>query len=248
MPALKKPDNDLAFDDQEKAEYLADSIELQCSLNPAPPDLEHVNRVENEVLRRSSLPPKDDLPSVSADEVQNSSELKPRKAPGLDGPPERSRQIFEKVLKSRLSDHLLGKGLIINEQFGFRPNHSCPQQALRLVEHISEGFKRKRKTVAVFFDVAKAFDKVWHAGLIYKLHQLQVPDRLVFIIQQYLTNRHFSFRHEKSISAKRLITAGVPQGSTLPAALLRVHERHSAPANRRPTRALRRRHRPIPER
>ncbi|GBP51195.1 hypothetical protein EVAR_85406_1 [Eumeta japonica] len=29
-----KPDNDLAFDDQEKAEYLADSIELQCSLNP----------------------------------------------------------------------------------------------------------------------------------------------------------------------------------------------------------------------
>ncbi|GBP44022.1 Probable RNA-directed DNA polymerase from transposon BS [Eumeta japonica] len=90
-----------------------------------------------------------------------------------------------------------------------------PQQALRLVEHISEGFKRKTKTVAVFFDVAKAFDKVWHAGLIYKLHQLQVPDRLVFIIQQYLTNRHFSFRHEKSISAKRLITAGVPQGSTL---------------------------------
>ncbi|GBP43063.1 Probable RNA-directed DNA polymerase from transposon BS [Eumeta japonica] len=207
MPALKKPDNDLAFDDQEKAEYLADSIEL--NVRSTPPDFEHVNRVENEVLRRSSLPPKDDLPSVSADEVQNSSEVKPRKAPGLDG------ANIRKVLKSRLSDHLLGKGLIINEQFGFRPNHSCPQQALRLVEHISEGFKRKRKTVAVFFDVAKAFDKVWHAGLIYKLHQLQVPDRLVFIIQHYLTNRNFSFRHEKSISAKRLIRARVPQGSTL---------------------------------
>ncbi|GBP62440.1 hypothetical protein EVAR_3142_1 [Eumeta japonica] len=49
---------------------------------------------------------------------------------------------------------------------------------------------------------------------IYKLHQLQVPDRLVFIIQQYLTNRHFSFRHEKHF-CQRLITAGVPQGSTL---------------------------------
>ncbi|GBP24146.1 RNA-directed DNA polymerase from mobile element jockey [Eumeta japonica] len=68
---------------------------------------------------------------------------------------------------------------------------------------------------AVFFDVAKAFDKVWHAGLIYKLHQLQVPDRLVFIIQHYLTNRHFSFRYENSISVKRSIIAGVPQGSTL---------------------------------
>ncbi|GBP21610.1 RNA-directed DNA polymerase from mobile element jockey [Eumeta japonica] len=194
----------------------SDSIELQCSLNPAPPDLEHVNRVENEVLRRSSLPPKDDLPSVSADEVQKLiKELKPRKAPGLDGvnnnaikcfsaplvallvaffnaciqnchfpeawkeaviigipKPGKPRdlptsyrpisllsglgKLFEKVLNSRLSDHLLGNGLIINEQFGFRPNHSCPQQALRLVEHISEGFKRKRKTVAVFFDVAKS--------------------------------------------------------------------------------------------
>ncbi|GBP92317.1 Probable RNA-directed DNA polymerase from transposon BS [Eumeta japonica] len=102
-----------------------------------------------------------------------------------------------------------------NEQFGFRPYHSCPQQALRLVEHISEGLKNKPKTVAVFFNVAKAFDKVWHVGLIYQLRQLQVPDHLVFIIHQYLTNRHFSFRNENSTSAKRLIRAGVPQGSTL---------------------------------
>ncbi|GBP78957.1 Probable RNA-directed DNA polymerase from transposon BS [Eumeta japonica] len=69
-------------------------------------------------------------------------------------------KLFEKTLKTRLSDHLTGKSLIINEQFGFRPNHSCPQQALRLVEYISEDFKVKRKTVAVFFDVAKAFDRV----------------------------------------------------------------------------------------
>ncbi|GBP27127.1 Probable RNA-directed DNA polymerase from transposon X-element [Eumeta japonica] len=35
-------------------------------------------------------------------------------------------KLFEKILKTRLSDHLLGKGLIIDEQFGFRPAHSCP--------------------------------------------------------------------------------------------------------------------------
>ncbi|GBP08468.1 Probable RNA-directed DNA polymerase from transposon X-element [Eumeta japonica] len=44
-----------------------------------------------------------------------------------------------------------------------RGAHSCPQQVLRLVEYVSEGFKTKQKTVAVFFDVAKAFDRVWHA-------------------------------------------------------------------------------------
>ncbi|GBP80302.1 Probable RNA-directed DNA polymerase from transposon BS [Eumeta japonica] len=70
-------------------------------------------------------------------------------------------KLFEKILKTRLSDHLLGKGLIIDEQFGFRPAHSCPQQVLRLVEYVSEGFETERSTVAVFFDVAKAFDRVY---------------------------------------------------------------------------------------
>ncbi|GBP24400.1 Probable RNA-directed DNA polymerase from transposon BS [Eumeta japonica] len=124
-------------------------------------------------------------------------------------------KLFEKILKTRLSDHLLGKGLIIDEQFGFRPAHSCPQQVLRLVEYVSEGFETERSTVAVFFDVAKAFDRVWHAGLIYKLYSLQVPDRLIITIQNYLANRHFTFRHERTHSTRRLIRAGVPQGSTL---------------------------------
>ncbi|GBP65133.1 Probable RNA-directed DNA polymerase from transposon BS [Eumeta japonica] len=72
-----------------------------------------------------------------------------------------------------------------------------------------------RRTVAVFFDVAKAFDRVWHAGLIYKLYSLQVPDRLIITIQNYLANRHFTFRHEHTHSTRRLIRAGVPHGSTL---------------------------------
>ncbi|GBP61342.1 Probable RNA-directed DNA polymerase from transposon X-element [Eumeta japonica] len=55
----------------------------------------------------------------------------------------------------------------------------------RLVEHISEGFKKKRKTVALFFDVTKAFDR--------KIH---VP-------------------HENTWSTKRTLKTGVPQGSTL---------------------------------
>ncbi|GBP94600.1 Probable RNA-directed DNA polymerase from transposon BS [Eumeta japonica] len=247
MPALKKPDNDLVFDDQEKAEYIADSIELQCSLNPAPsrprarkpcrkrspPKAPGLDGVNNKAIKCFSAPLLALLVAIFNACIKNCHFPEAWKEAVIIGIPKPRKphdlptsyrpisllsglgKLFEKVLKSQLSDHLLGKGLIINEQFGFRPNHSCSQQTLQLLEHISEGFKRKRKTVAVFFDVAKAFDKVWHAGLIYKLHQLQVPDCLVFIIQQYLTNRHFSFRHENSISAKRPIRAEVPQGSTL---------------------------------
>ncbi|GBP43257.1 Probable RNA-directed DNA polymerase from transposon BS [Eumeta japonica] len=119
------------------------------------------------------------------------------------------------MLKIRLSEQIIKKGLIINEQFGFRPNNSRPQQALRLVEYISEGFKTKKKTVAVFFDVAKAFDRVRHAGLIHKLYQLELPDRLIIIIHHYVSNRHFTFQLDNTYSSMRLIRAGVPQGSTL---------------------------------
>ncbi|GBP05412.1 Probable RNA-directed DNA polymerase from transposon BS [Eumeta japonica] len=132
-------------------------------------------------------------------------------------------QLFERVLKTRLSNHLFGKGLIIDEQFGFRPAHSCPQQVLRLVEYVSEGFKIKQKTVAIFFYGVKAFNRVWHADLVYKLYSLQVPDRLILIIQNFLSNRHFTFRHERTHSTRRLIRAGVPQGSALSPLLYSAH-------------------------
>lgn len=70
-------------------------------------------------------------------------------------------------------------------------------------------------TGALFFDVAKAFDKVWHNGLIYKLYQLKVPDSLVLILRDFLTNRTFRYRVDGTYSSPRPIRAGVPQGSVL---------------------------------
>ncbi|GBP68522.1 Probable RNA-directed DNA polymerase from transposon BS [Eumeta japonica] len=275
IPPLKRPNGTTALDDAEVAECIADSIETQCSHVSPPHDIAHINSIEEEVLQKTSLEPKDDLTPVSLSEVQLLvKSLKTRKAPGLDGvsnkaikcfsqpllsllvaifnaclqncyfpsvwkeaevigihKPGKPRdlpasyrpisllsglaKLFERVLKTRLSNHLFGKGLIIDEQFGFRPAHSCPQQVLRLVEYVMEGFKTKQKTVAVFFDVAKAFDRVWHAGLVYKLYSLEVPDHLIFISQNFLPNRYFTVRHERTHSNRRLIRAGVPQGSAL---------------------------------
>ncbi|GBP56579.1 hypothetical protein EVAR_80341_1 [Eumeta japonica] len=119
MPALKKPDNNLAFDDQEKTEYFADSIKLQHSLYPTPLNLEHVNCVENEVLCRFLLPPKDDLPSISTDEKEAviigiTKPEKPRDLPTSYRPISLLSglgKLFEKVLETLLSDHLLAKRL-----------------------------------------------------------------------------------------------------------------------------------------
>lgn len=65
--------------------------------------------------------------------------------------------------------------LLPHEQFGFRPEHSCELQVARLVEYITEGFSQKQSTAAVFLDISKAFDKVWHNGPIFKLNQQNLP-------------------------------------------------------------------------
>ena len=125
-------------------------------------------------------------------------------------------KLFERVIHSRMKNHLFSNDIIIPHQFGFRPKHSCPQQVHRIVEFILNGFYPKReKTVAVFFDVAKAFDKVWHAGLVHKLHKLNLPDRLVRLVVSFLHDRTFRFRHEGTLSSPRPLKAGVPQGSVL---------------------------------
>ena len=62
-----------------------------------------------------------------------------------------------------------GRGLLRNEQFGFRPKHSTTLQLTRLVERVSRNFGEKRLTGAVFLDVIKAFDTAWIEGLLYKL-------------------------------------------------------------------------------
>ena len=62
-----------------------------------------------------------------------------------------------------------GRGLLRDEQLGFRLKHSTALQLARLVERLSMNFDEKRLTGAVFLDVAEAFDTVWVAGLLYKL-------------------------------------------------------------------------------
>ncbi|KAM3968934.1 uncharacterized protein ACR2FA_002306 [Aphomia sociella] len=93
--------------------------------------------------------------------------------------------------------------IVLHGLFGFRPKHSCPQQVHRIVEYISSGFYPKReKTVVVFFDVAKAFDKIWLAGLVYKLYKLDVPVRIVHIVGFFLQHRFSSSgtKHLRTLS------------------------------------------------
>ncbi|GBN36250.1 RNA-directed DNA polymerase from mobile element jockey [Araneus ventricosus] len=122
-------------------------------------------------------------------------------------------KIAEHIILSRLNDFLEENNILIPDQFGFRKNLSTTHQLLRVTEYIQEGLNNKLKTGAVFFDIQKAFDRVWQDGLIHKLINYNTPHYLVKIFHSYLSNRIFAVRVNNELSHTKIIKAGVAQGS-----------------------------------
>jgi hypothetical protein len=124
-------------------------------------------------------------------------------------------KIAEKIILCRLQKFACVNNIVSNEQFGFRGRHSTVHQLVRVTEYITEQFNKNRSTGAVFLDIEKAFDRVWHTGLIYKLIQYKFPDKLIHLINSYINSRKFFVQVEDEKSSLRPIQAGVPQGSLL---------------------------------
>lgn len=97
--------------------------------------------------------------------------------------------------------------LYLPEQFGFRAKHSTTHQLLRVIEAASEGLQTRTYVGAIFLDVAKAFDKLWHAGLIYKLIKLNFPHSLIHFVHNYLCGRIFSVKVKQKLSTPHRATA-----------------------------------------
>ena len=68
---------------------------------------------------------------------------------------------------------------------------------------------------AVFLDISKAFDKVWHEGLIVKLKQNGISGNLLMLFENYFHNRKQRVVLNGSFSDHSVIESGVPQGSVL---------------------------------
>lgn len=124
-------------------------------------------------------------------------------------------KLLEKIMLTRLQHWATESSVIPDQQHGFRASHSTNHQLLRVTEYITQGFNRHQATGALFLDVAKAFDKVWHEGILYKLLQLEAPRWLVRMIASYLSNRTFRVKLGNTRSSKKTVTAGTPQGSLL---------------------------------
>ena len=80
---------------------------------------------------------------------------------------------LKKIIFISLYSYLNNNSLITQNQSGFRPGDSTTNQLLFLVNEIHEAFENPKslEVRAVFLDISKAFDKVWHQGLLFKLKQ-----------------------------------------------------------------------------
>ena len=126
-------------------------------------------------------------------------------------------KLYEKCIYDTLYGYFESKGLFSCFQSGFRKGDSCISQLLSITHDIFKGFDANPPidTRGVFLDISKAFDRVWHDGLIFKLRSYGVSGNLLTLLQDFLTGRVQRVILNGHKSLWELIKAGVPQGSIL---------------------------------
>ena len=124
-------------------------------------------------------------------------------------------KIFERILYNNLYKYLSSNNLITSKQSGFKAGDSCINQLLSITHGIYESLDQGYEVRGVFLDISKAFDRVWHEGLTYKLEKNGIEGKLLNLFNDFLRYRKQRVVLNGQVSDWKLVNAGVPQGSIL---------------------------------
>ena len=81
------------------------------------------------------------------------------------------RKILERLIFNEMFDFFIENELISSNRSGFKLDDSCVNQLVSITHEIYKSFDESHEVRGVFLDISKAFDKVWHDGIIFKLTQ-----------------------------------------------------------------------------
>ena len=124
-------------------------------------------------------------------------------------------KIFERVINGELIQYLESSDLLPESQAGFRKHRSTQDKLFELVQDAKSRFANSDVTVACLFDIEKAFDKMCHEEFTMKMHNLGIPDEMIGLIVNYLSDRSIRLKVGDSFSSPVYLKAGTPQGSIL---------------------------------
>jgi retron-type reverse transcriptase len=124
-------------------------------------------------------------------------------------------RLCERFVLLVIHNHLKKKKILVKQQSGFRAHRQTKDNIFTLCQANLQAMNKKNKNCVVFFDISKAFDKVWHYGLLYKLKELKFDYYVINWIKEFLNERHFCVKINNIVSCKYRIETGVPQGGVL---------------------------------
>jgi len=124
-------------------------------------------------------------------------------------------KLLERLITRRLITHLENNNKHNSRQYGFRPHRGTESAIALAYEEIALGLANKHQINIILRDVSKAFDKVWHDGLKYKIIQLQLPTHLTRLLCSFLDHRTATIRLGSHLGTPLHLRSGVPQGSVL---------------------------------
>ncbi len=124
-------------------------------------------------------------------------------------------KLMERCIHKYVYNYVIDNAVLTALQSGFIKGDSTINQLTFLYNDISKALDDGLEVRAVFCDISKAFDRVWHRGLIYKLSSIGITGCLLQWFKSYLTSRKQRVVYANASSEWESITAGVPQGSIL---------------------------------
>ena len=131
-------------------------------------------------------------------------------------------KIYERMINARLVWHLESKNLLSNRQFGFRKNRCTVDPLMILSREIQNAFAVQNQTIAVFFDLEKAYDTTWRAGILLQLTDWGIVGNMFDCLKDFLSERFLKVRVGSSISSAYPQEEGIPQGSVLSPTLFNI--------------------------